>query len=170
MAYVADMVYQMLSTDGHGGGTTSFVGAANNFKITAPPNTEIVLTRLLVYLEDGGQFRGDRYGGTIALTNGILCRIYDTDGTTVLKNFTPLPIKKIGHWGWLAGVDVFGTDYTTGNNTWIVRWTLAKSGSEASLKPGQSFVLTTQDNMAGGGADLVEHTAQMQGYSKTLSG
>jgi hypothetical protein len=163
-------IYQLLSTDGHGGGTTSWVGAANTYKILAPPDTELVLVRLNVYLEDNGQFRGDRYGSTAALSTGITIKIFDTDGTTVLQNFTNgFAIKKIGHWALLSGVDVEGTNYTTGNNTWLVRWTLAKAGQEISLFPGQSFQVIVADNLAGGGADLVEHFGQMQGSKNILT-
>jgi hypothetical protein len=162
-------LYQLFSTEGHGGGTTSWVGAANTYKILAPPDTELVLIRMNVYLEDNGQFRGDRYGSTAALSTGIKIKVLDADGTTVLKDYTDgWAIKKIGHWGLLAGVDVHGTDYTTGNNTWLVRWTMAKAGQEVSLFPGQSFQVIVADNLGVGGAALEEHFAQMQGYTNDL--
>ena len=169
MANPADAIYQLMSTDGHGGGLTSLVQTSGKtFKITAPQNTEYILVRMNVYLEDDGQFRGDRYGSSSALSNGIVIRVLDTDGSTLLDFTNGWAIKKIGHWSLLAGVDVAGTNYTTGNNTWLVRWTMAKAGKEIILKPGQSMALITQDNMGAGGAALIEHFAQMQGYKNSL--
>jgi hypothetical protein len=167
MATPGDMLYEMLTKTGDATGSADMVGAAAVYKLVAKPGYEFVLVRMNIYVEDNGQFRGDRYGSTGALTNGIRVRVMDTDGS-VIKDLTPYTIKKIGHWGLQAGIDVYGTNYTTGNNTWLVRWTFERGGNRIVLQPGQYLEFETQDNMGAGGAALVEHYAQVQGFRNDL--
>lgn len=154
---------QLLSTNGDGTGTVEMAGAAAVYKITPPAGWTYELHRLNVYIEDDGKFRGDRYGATEALTNGIVITLENAGG--VLATLTPQVIKQIGHWHLLAGVDVFITDYTAGNDHMSIRWTFTKGGGAIKLvgDNGEFFKLNVQDDLGAGGAALVSHLVQIQG-------
>jgi len=157
-------VAQLLDSSGAGTATTEMATTAGTYKIVPPAGSTYYLNRVNIYIEDDAKFQGGYYGGTGALSNGIIVRV--SDGSGVLKTLTPQPVKKIGHWGLVAGVDVYMTDFTTGNDIFLIRWTFAKGSAAVKLSgdDGEFLEFITQDNMGAGGAALVSHIAQVQGW------
>jgi hypothetical protein len=110
-------------------------------------------------MQDDAKFAGEKYTGSGALATGITITKENAGG--VLHTYTPQPIKVIGHWGLLAGVDVTLTNFTTGNDFYIVRWTLSKSEHETILSGDKGEFL--KFNVADSLATCVSHIVQAQG-------
>lgn len=160
-------VDQLMSTDGAGGGTTEMtVATPTKFYYTPPGNRVATLERMLVYVEDNAKFAGG-YGGAAALTNGLMIHVEDENGRTI-HDFTPNTIKKNGHWGLLAGVDVIVTDVSAGNDFMLVRWTFGRAGAPLVLNglEGEKLVIHVQDAMN----TLVSHLCVVQGYISAPDG
>jgi len=153
---------QLLDSVGDGSGTTEMAAAADAYFVTPGANEFIELARVLVYMEDNGKFAGEKYTATAALADGIVITKENAGG--VLHTYTPQPIKTIGHWGLLAGVDVILTDFTTGNDMFIVRWTLSKAEHKTTLdgRKGEFFKVDVKNTLVA----AVSHIMSAQGSIK----
>lgn len=162
-----DHIYQSVDTVGNGTGTTEQATAAAIYKYVPPAGYIAVIERMNIYIEDNGKFRGDYYGATGALTNGIVVSINNANGDA-LKILTPQPVKSIGLWGLVAGVDVIVTDFVSGNDFFLIRWTFGRSGRPIYLDAdlGHYLKINIQDNLGAGGAALVSHRMHLQGWRK----
>jgi hypothetical protein len=107
-------------------------------------------------LMDAG-IRMNQFGGIAALTNGIIITANDA-ADAVIHAFAPATIKKLNDFGLLAGVDV-PVIASTGDDTWIGRWTLGKAGSPLLLTAGQSVRILIRDNISA----ITEFRAMAQG-------
>lgn len=144
------------------GGSTNMVvdgsSAAINFDHTCPQDTVEFLNRSCILMVDGG-ITIIKFGGISALTNGLRIQNIDSDGTTVLHEYTTgFTIKANYHFGLLAGPDV-PIENAAGEDALIVRWTLEKVGSPILLTEGQIFRVIVQDNLAG----ITEFSWMIQG-------
>jgi hypothetical protein len=160
-----DRLDQLVSSDGAGGGTTEMATTAAEYTVRPPAGKIYELQRMNIYIEDNGKFRGDYYGGTKVLGDPIIVSVKDSAGT-VIQTLTPQGITKIGQWHLVAGIDMFITDYTTGNDHAGIRWTFTKgSGQPISLNgdAGEYLSFNVQDNLGAGDVALVSHKAQVQG-------
>jgi hypothetical protein len=128
---VSRHVFQLISSDGKGGGTVDLnQNAAADYYFIPDPNEKIRLERMNVFEVDGSFTNAAGYGAGTALTNGIGITVENADG--VLKNYTPVRIKTTYEWALLAGVDstfVGGA----GSDPHMVRWTFAKGGGPILL-------------------------------------
>lgn len=158
-AHSVSRLDRLFSTDGKGSGVTDMARAANDYFVMPAPNELMNIARILVYIEDDAKFQGGGYIGSAALSTGITITKENADG--VIHNYTPLPLTKIGHWALCAGVDVVMTDFTTGNDFFLVRWTLSKAEHETHLngKRGEFLKITVPDSLAA----LVSHIITAQG-------
>lgn len=152
-------VDRLLDTVGDGSGSTEMAGASAVYFCKPPHGKKYTLSRVNVYIEDNGKFRGDRYGSSASLTNGINVTLYGTSGS--LFCYTPQTIKKIGHWHLLAGVDMYFTNFPVGNDIVAVRWSFWKGSGYMVLdgNKGEFLEFKVQDDLS----DLVSHLAQIQG-------
>ena len=150
---------QLISTVGDGTGVTNMAAAAADYTVTPGANEVVNIARLLLIMEDAGKFAGEKYTAAAALTTGIIITKENASG--VLHTYTPQPIKKIGHWALVAGVDMVLTDFTTGNDIVMVRWTLSKAEHETILDgtKGEFLKVEINDTLVA----LVEHIMQVQG-------
>lgn len=158
-----DRVEQALDTVGDGSGTTNMATTSDTYFIAPPAGTIYALNRLNAYVEDGinEKFGADLYGGIAALTTGIDISVEDANGR--LKLLTPKRIQKIGHWGLLAGVDMFFTDFPASSaDMAMIRWTFEKGGGAIWLNgdKGEFLQMVIHDDLS----DLVEHRAAVQGF------
>ena len=69
------------------------------------------------------------------------------------------PLKRLSQFAFIAGVDTVVMD-STGNEAWICRWTISKSGNKLFLPAGYKLVFEVQDDLTG----LVEFHIMAQGY------
>lgn len=150
---------QLFCSVGNGTGTTNMATTADDYMIKPSANELMEVTRLLLYMEDAGKFAGEKYTAAGALANGIVITKENASG--ILHTYNPQPIKVLGHWGLLAGVDMIVTDFTVGNDIVLVRWTLSKADHRTTLdgRLGEFLNIEVKDTLAA----LVEHTAQAQG-------
>ena len=150
---------QLFDTVGNGTGTTEMATIADDYFIVPGANELIEVARILMVMEDDAKFAGEKYTAAAALSTGI--KITKENATGVLHTYTPYPIKKIGHWGLLAGVDVILTDFTTGNDIFIVRWTLSKAEHRTFLdgRKGEFLKFEVNDTLAA----AVSHLVSAQG-------
>ena len=158
-----NLIFQILSSHGDGTGTTEMVADAAVYKVTPPTGEKYVLSRINIYIEDNGKFRGDYYGGSAALSPGIVLTV--ENASRVLKTLTPHPITTVGEWALQAGIDMLYQNYDAGNSTCFVRWTFTHGGGPVILRgnEGEFLKFNVQDDLDASGADLVSHLAQVQG-------
>jgi hypothetical protein len=121
------------------------------------------LQRLLVNIEDVGNFDADNYGNNISLTsdNGVqvICSVngVSTDHTDGLL------IQSNAEWNRLAGIDTVLSDYGTGNQHLNVRYTMAKARPDGVVLKGDEgdrFIVRLKGNFTG----LVSHYFMVQGF------
>ena len=150
---------QLFSSGGDGTGTTEMATTAAAYTITPGANQRMQIERINTLIQDDAKFAGEKYTGAGALANGIIITKENADG--VLHTFTPQPIKTVGHWGLLAGVDVFLTDWATGNDIFLIRWTLSRANHITYLdgRKGEFLKVNVQDSLA----EAVSHMMQAQG-------
>lgn len=124
------------------------VTGTSTFEYEVPTGSVFGLTRFNIIFLDGG-IRPNRFGGVGALTNGCLFRIIDTDGTTLLKDFTNnVPLKRNVEWAALAGVDTIILD-AAGDDMLPIRFTVTKAGSSMKMVTGQKIRWVNRDDLSG---------------------
>ena len=150
---------QLVDSVGDGSGITDMATIAGDYFVKPGLNELMQISRLLLVMEDDAKFAGEKYTGSGALSTGIVITKEDAGG--VLHLYTPQPIKKLGHWGLVAGVDMVLTDFTTGNDIVLVRWTLSKADHTTFLdgRKGEFIRFAVRDTLAA----AVEHIVQVQG-------
>lgn len=160
------IISRYMDTNGDGSGTKSATGdysvTAGYFKIQPPRNALYAITRLIVFVEDGGPtLSADEYGGLAALTNGI--RVEVRDNTTDVKNDLTdgVTIKSNAAWSRVC-YDATPSNYGSGNVFLSVRWTFERSGGPIYLegRNAERLVVKLTDSFTG----LVDHTFLAQGY------
>lgn len=129
------------------------------YKYTNPGPGSLQLERMIVYIEDGGSFDSGRYGNSgDPLTVGIGVAIKDAQDAIRLDLLDGEPITTNGEWAAMC-YDVTHENYGSGNEYIAVRWTFGKAGQALTLREGESFVMTVNDDLE----FLVKHYAQIQG-------
>ena len=137
----------LLTNDG--GTTFDMATTADDWDYPVPDDAVTFVQRSLVAIQDKG-IVPTKFGGENALANGCLIRCYDSDGTTLLKNWTEdFTLKANLDWALLAGPDAPVIDAGGTDDGMYVRWTHAKSGGMILLDEGQIFRVTTQDDLSG---------------------
>lgn len=156
---------QYLSTNGDGTGTINAIGtyaaAAETFEVQPAAGETYVLSRIMWYVSDAGNFDADKWGNAITLTNGITLKVLASDGTE-LVDLTPQPIKTTGN---LANYcyDVDVKAWGVGNQVMVARWTFAKhtaGGEGVILNEQERLVIGLNDDFD----DLVEQHWVVEGY------
>lgn len=119
--------------------------------------------RLMVYVQDGGNFTAvTTFGSEPALTNGLEIVKLDTDGSTILTDFTAGETTNIhgnGCWSRFC-YDAAYFSFGSGDNFLTARWTLANCGVHPVLLAGQSLAVRVNDDLSG----VSRFTIQLQAY------
>jgi hypothetical protein len=161
---VADRIDQLLDSTGDGTGTTEQATTADEYMYKPGAGVVAILERVLIGIEDNAKFAAEKYAGIAALANGITFTIKDSNDD-VIHTFNPQPIKKTWHYGLLAGSDELPSEYTTGNDRTLIRWTLTKGGYPVILNGDEGEYLSC--NIPDSLATLVSQIMQVQGYKAT---
>lgn len=159
-----DRIDQLLDSVGNGSGTTEQATTADEYMYKPGAGVVAILERLLIGIEDNAKFAAEKYSGIAALSTGITFTIKNS-ADAVIHTFNPLPIKKTWHYGMLAGSDELPSDYTTGNDRTLVRWTFAKAGYPVILNGDEGEYLSC--NVPDDLTTLVSQIMQVQGYKAT---
>lgn len=157
-------LYRHLETTGDGTGSkdANVDGSSTpvDFLIQPPAGEVYVLNRLLIYIEDTGNFRAGHYGVLGgALSNGVTLKVTDSSDVEILDLTANDPVTTNGGWG-ENSYDVDVKAWGSGNEILLARWTFAASGRPLILKDQQKFKITINDNLTG----LVKHHFHVQGY------
>ena len=148
---------QIEGTDANSSGTWSVTVQPDYLGYRATGN--LVLSRMLVHLEDTTGFQSVDYGNMSALTNGVVVEIVDADDTVIDTLTDRLPVKNNANWG-AHCYDVRVDSWGSGNEMLAVRWTFASSGTPILLKRGEAIRVFLNDDMSG----LISHLFTIQGY------
>lgn len=121
-----------------------------NFQYLVPSGKTAQISRLNFQIIDGGIGYNEFGGLGSVLTNGLLIKVLDTDGTTVLIDFMDgETIKSNEDFNALAGVDTVTTP-AAGDDQLAIRWTIARAndGGSMTLHEGQILRVTVQDDIS----------------------
>jgi hypothetical protein len=156
------VISEFISLDG-AGVTTSIIQAnatPSTWSWVATSSSIVHIERIIVSIEDTGNFNADDYGALgAALTNGLTLGVYESGGLKYL--LTDTPIVKNFDWGaYCYDADVKG--WGVGNNFLVARWTFAKSGQPVYLHAadGEYLALSVADTLSG----LIDHKVLVQGH------
>lgn len=154
-------VYQNVSSVGDGTGVINLIGAAPAAYTVTPASGTIYRLKRMTLLQIDGSFNpATGYGAGNALTNGITITV--ENGSGIIKNYTPEPIKTTHEWGLLAGVDsvIVGGAGADAN---LVRWTFAAGSGNIDLdgSSGEFLKIDFGDIMSF--MDMIR--IQVQGYT-----
>ena len=156
-----EMVFQLMSTNGDGTGTTNAIGdysAGTDFYITPGSTQRYAIFRMLVFIEDTQALSADEYGNLAALANGVRVVLRDKNDAEIIDLTAGVTIKNNAQWAQVCH-DSKQSDYGSGNNFVSVRWTFAKAGSPIFVQEHEKLVVELSDNFTG----LVTHTFIVQG-------
>ena len=131
------------------------------FKAPDPPSTaNYVIARLLVLIEDNGNFAPDTYGSLgagVVLDPGL--QLYKLPSGGSKEYIAPEPITNNITWG-LYCFDTKYSAYGNLNETLEVRWSFNRAGTNGiTLAPGDEFGIEVQDNLG----HLINHKFCIQG-------
>ena len=126
---------------------------------TVPEGKILLIDRLIVFIEDNGNFSAGGYGNLAELSNGII------DGTTKDGVFThsgDVAITSVGDWAAL-GHDLNYQSFGTSPNFLTIRYTFTNEGAPLMIPSGQSFTIRCNDDLTGllhTDSELAEFSAQ----------
>jgi len=138
--------------------------AARAFKPVGEISTDDVLSiparrsKLVCGKIRDASIRLNRFAGIAALTNGLKIEQHSADGVVLFDFLDGETIKALDDFAPLAGVDAPSVA-GTGDDTWMLRWTIAKCGTPLTLQAGEKLVVTVQDDLT----DLTEFYLEVQG-------
>lgn len=132
------------------------LGSVDARYVATADNTKI--TRLIVYIEDGGNWRNSWYGGLgSALTNGIKIYYKQSGGSKIYIN-PDIPVKSSGSYSSLM-YDVTFLSFGAGDDALTCRFTFSKA-TPLSLDNGGEIGIELFDNLS----NLTFHYFNVQGY------
>ena len=121
------------------------------FNYEVPAGKTFLFERVNVHIQDSS-IRADGFGGLTILANGLLVEIIDTDGSTVVLDFTDgKPLKRHNSFGHLAGIDADADTSGVGGaqDSILIRWTINRAGASMLLHTGEIIRVTVQDDLTG---------------------
>lgn len=135
-------------------------GSSSSVDFDYVAEVDTAIERINIEIVDGS-IRNDRFAGlAAALPNGLLFKVFDSDGTTELFDFCDnVPITITSDFVALAGTDSIIAQ-AAGDDSLPIRWTLGKSGKMLKLTAGQRFRITVQDDLS----TITRFRAMVQGY------
>jgi hypothetical protein len=127
------------------------------FSYTVPAGSTLAIARMIIYIQDTGNFNAAQYGNGVILTEGIDIEhltpeavTYDLlDGEDILTN---------GHWAAMSH-DLSYLSFGTGDNIATVRWSFDKTGAPLILHEGHTFIVRVNDDLT----TLSAHHFNIQG-------
>lgn len=140
------------------GDLTGIIGANENYstetlfavKHTVGENP-IFINRLITTIADSGSLDAGRYGNGLSLNNGLLVQKIDASGNVLIDLTGGVPIKNNTDWGTNC-YDVKTSEFGSGDNYVLSRWTLSKDSNAKGMKleDGEQIVVKIGiDNLSG---------------------
>jgi len=120
---------------------------AVSFQYIVPDGKVVFLTHAHILIIDGG-ITPTKFGGIAALTNGLLVQAIDTDGSTVIADFTgDHAIFKNSDWHLLGGSES-ETIAAAGDDVEEVSLSFSEESGPLLLTEGQCFRFLVQDDLS----------------------
>lgn len=134
-----------------------YSAAAGVARISPAAGEIFQIERMIVFIQDTGNFSASGYGNLGALTNGLVLE-YDCGGA--VHPLVEEPIQSNAEWA-AQCYDARYDNYGTGDNMLFARWTFAKAGAPIILSGdrNEEVRLHLNDNFTG----LVKHQFLLQG-------
>lgn len=157
-------LFQLLSTDGKGGGTTNFKvnGASSSVPFYIQPGIDesFLLKRITLICVATSFTDATKYAGQTT-TNGLSIR-YERNGEIITDFTSGRAIIGTFDWALLAGIDAQSQDAQL-SDPFTIRWTFGKSGSDILLRGSEleRFVVDVRDDLSG--SSFLYQYAMMQG-------
>ncbi len=121
-----------------------------DFEIEASADETLCVYRIMLIIDDGSRINPQGFAGGSALTNGLLVKLIDTDGTTVLLDYIDGgTIQTNSDFGCLTGPTFLREEGVGFNDSLIIDWKLSDSGAGTRLDPGQRLRIVVQDDLTG---------------------
>jgi hypothetical protein len=117
------------------------------------------IARMIIMIEDTGNFSASGYGASTALTNGIGVEVFNADDTLLIDLTADEHVHANIEWAEYCH-DVNYQSFGTGPNYMSARWTFTRGGKPISLQTGQYLAVELQDDMT----FLDEHKFMVQGF------
>ena len=160
---VVNQLFEFLRLGGTSSGSKemNIVATASGAKVFSYVALErITIHRLNFTLIDGAIKYGQFLGIASALSNGIKAQHRRASGA-ILKDFLDgETITKTEHFGWLAGTDAI-KEPGAGDDSYPVRWTMAKSGEPMEMEAGTDIAIIIQDDLS----TVAEMSCMIQGHT-----
>ncbi len=135
------------------------------FKYICPPGEIAVIRRINIQMRATSLDFQDFGGITNGLTNGVTPGIYDANDNLLFDYTEGQNWKKNADIVLSAGIDVL-PQTSAGADFLFTRWTLANSGGEPVLYPGEYFAFVINDDLT----SLAIFCAMIQGRLHKLTG
>lgn len=119
---------------------------------------DLYVTRMIVYIQDTGNFVASGYGALATLPTGVAIQVTNAADVVQLEITDGRPIQSVANWTsfcYDGRYDAFGS----GDNSFAVRWTFRQSGGPLQLPAGWKLRALIQDDLTG----LVEHRFHVSG-------
>lgn len=117
-----------------------------DFCYTCPANKVAFLYRINILITDASM-KMDKFGGLMALTNGVEIGIYDSSNVLIKDPTDTDNIKTIADFSMLAGIDA-QIHVGAGIDAAFIRWTFSKCvGGPFRLNEGEYINFKIQDNL-----------------------
>lgn len=140
-----------------GGSTDGAVnGSVTPVELLYTAARRLQVARIIVTIEDNGNFSADNYGGVSTLSNGIEFE-HVRNGTTI-DLLDGQPIKSVVDWS-IHSYDLDYHAFGSGNNYVNVRWSFNKAGASMFFELGDQLIIRINDDLTG----LVAHQFFVQG-------
>jgi hypothetical protein len=166
------IISRALDTVGNGTGDWNIVGnyadiggdGPTKFLIKPGEDEHMFIHRVLVAIEDDGNWASSGYGSGSALTVGIQAAVYDEDDNIIYRlTDSRKNIKQNADWGhYCYDVAFASLGPASTSSHLLVRWTFAKSGKPVELQgPRREYLaFTFNDDFS----HLIDQTLIVQGY------
>jgi hypothetical protein len=119
--------------------------SGTDYLYTVPAENVAVVERLNIIMSDA-EIDFEKFGGIVALTNGLKIEVLDAEGTVTLDFTDGQEIKTNADFGYLAGSDVVGAVAAGSLEDFqIIRWTIGKTGAGLFLEAGEFVRFVVQD-------------------------
>ena len=156
--HAANWISEFLSNGATIHAVGNYAAAVEQFKYS--PSRRIEVHRLIIYIQDTGNFDVSSYGNGITLTNGIRVVVRDSNDMLLGALDGGEPIKTNADWSGLC-YDINYLSFGVGDNALAVRWTFERAGAPIRIDGSEGHYLAVELNDSF--LALTDHTFNVQG-------
>ena len=156
--HAANWISEYLSNGATIHAVGNYAAAVEQFKYE--PTRRVEVHRLIVYIQDTGNFSVSTYGNGLTLVNGIRVVVRDSNDVLLGALDGGEPILSNGDWSSLC-YDINYHSFGVGDNALAVRWTFERAGAPIRIDGAEGHYLAVELNDSF--LNLTDHTFNVQG-------